>query len=75
MVSNKKTPLYLKLMVVCSSGKSHNNQPPSLFLLVSMCARFLLLIEPPVDGSFLIFGLELTAELLQVLITAPARQA
>lgn len=39
-----------------------------------MCALFLLLIEPPAEGSFLIFGLELSAELLQVLITAPTRQ-
>lgn len=40
-----------------------------------MCARFLLLIEPPANEFFLTFGLELTAELLQVLITASARQA
>lgn len=40
-----------------------------------MCARCLLLIEPPADVSYLIFGLELAAELLQVLIPVPARQA
>lgn len=61
-------------MVVCSNSRSHTNQPPtSLFLLVSTCACFLLLIEPPAEGAFLIFGLGMTAEVLQVLITAPAR--